>query len=75
MAAAIFDNPTPVMERVCARCAASALDEASGGLNCNHPSVVTDDGRPVSCHKQRNAFSSALMHICGAEGIFFEPKA
>lgn len=74
-----LDTPTPVAERICARCrwsrtTAGDLFNNEDRAFCAEPNVVPDDGRPVVCEKQRQAPSSPLMKQCGFDGIYFEPR-
>lgn len=70
---------TPVEQRICARCLWSRTREgqvflAEDRAYCGHPEVKSDTGEPVPCELHRFAKASPVMHICGEEAIYWEPR-
>ena len=79
MPQALAPVDAPPAQRICAQCAHSRNREgqlftAEDRAYCGHPEVKSDSGDPVPCELHRFAKASALMHICGEEAIFWEPR-
>lgn len=76
---AALEKPT-IAVRLCRECAWSRTREGLLFTNedrafCGEPGVQSDSGEPVPCELHRFSKASQVLHVCGAEAIFWEPRA